>query len=154
MKVFEGALERVRRSFRLRVFAYVVMPENVHLPLSEPERETLAEALKSLKQGVSRRLIGTVPLKPKAGLNGAPAKTKRTQNAEVSNKFKQISCDVRTIFFPLSVLGPHFWPLLPHVAIQITTELNSVSRPRWLQRCPRTSRARLAHANLGAIAFE
>src|SRR5258708_38568740 len=33
---------------------YVVMPEHVHLLLSEPERETLAEAMKSLKQGVSR----------------------------------------------------------------------------------------------------
>jgi REP-associated tyrosine transposase len=30
----------------------------VHLLLGEPERETLADALKSLKQGVSRRLIG------------------------------------------------------------------------------------------------
>ena len=34
------------------------MPEHVHLLLSEPQRETLAVALKSLKQGVSRRLIG------------------------------------------------------------------------------------------------
>ncbi len=57
-RVFEKALERVRRSFRLRVYGYVVMPEHVHLLLSEPERETLAEAMKSLKQGVSRKLIG------------------------------------------------------------------------------------------------
>jgi putative transposase len=57
-RVFELALERVRRSFRLRVYGYVVMPEHIHLLVSEPERETLAEALKSLKQGVSRRLIG------------------------------------------------------------------------------------------------
>jgi putative transposase len=35
------------------------MPEHIHLLLSEPERETLAEAIKSLKQGVARRLIGT-----------------------------------------------------------------------------------------------
>jgi len=34
------------------------MPEHVHLLVSEPERDTLADALKSLKQGVSRRLIG------------------------------------------------------------------------------------------------
>jgi len=34
------------------------MPEHVHLLLSEPQRGTLADALKSLKQGVSRRLIG------------------------------------------------------------------------------------------------
>jgi putative transposase len=57
-RVFEAALERVRRSFGLCVFGYVVMPEHVHLLLSEPPRRTLAGALKSLKQGVSRRLIG------------------------------------------------------------------------------------------------
>jgi putative transposase len=34
------------------------MPEHVRLLLSEPQRDTLADALKSLKQGVSRRLIG------------------------------------------------------------------------------------------------
>ena len=34
------------------------MPEHIHLLLSEPERETLAVVLKSLKQGVSRRWIG------------------------------------------------------------------------------------------------
>jgi len=91
-RTFESALERVRRSFRLRVYGYVVMPEHVHLLLSEPQRDmsssgaaplkpkdglnglfvglngrpvlseqrqdALADALKSLKQGVSRRLIG------------------------------------------------------------------------------------------------
>jgi putative transposase len=34
------------------------MPEHVHLLLGEPQHRTLADALKSLKQGVSRRLIG------------------------------------------------------------------------------------------------
>jgi putative transposase len=34
------------------------MPEHVHLLLSEPQQDTLADALKSLKQGVSWRLIG------------------------------------------------------------------------------------------------
>ena len=56
-RTFEVALERVRRSFRLCVYGYVVMPEHVHLLLSEPQRATLADAIKSLKQGVSRRLI-------------------------------------------------------------------------------------------------
>ncbi|MGA9508051.1 MAG: transposase [Candidatus Sulfotelmatobacter sp.] len=34
------------------------MPEHVHLLLSEPQRDNLADALKSLKQRVSRRLLG------------------------------------------------------------------------------------------------
>ena len=57
-QIFELALERVRLTFDLCVYGYVVMPEHVHLLLSEPKRRTLADALKSLKQGVSRRLIG------------------------------------------------------------------------------------------------
>jgi putative transposase len=57
-QIFELALERVRRKFDLCVYGYVVMPEHIHLLLSEPRHETLADALKSLKQGVSRRLIG------------------------------------------------------------------------------------------------
>jgi putative transposase len=58
-QTFESALERVRRDYRLNVYGYVIMPEHVHLLLSEPERATLAVAIKSLKQGVSRRLIGS-----------------------------------------------------------------------------------------------
>lgn len=74
-RVFESALERVRRRYRLCVYGYVVMPEHVHLLLSEPQTaplkpkdglngppvglgDTLADGLKSLKQGVARRLIG------------------------------------------------------------------------------------------------
>jgi len=84
-QTFESALERVRGGFKVRVYGYVIMPEHVHLLLSEPEqnssgdgvvplkpkdglngplgvreprRVTLADALKSLKQGVARRLIG------------------------------------------------------------------------------------------------
>jgi putative transposase len=50
-EIFERALERVRRVYGLCVYGYVVMPEHVHLLLSEPEKATLADALKSLKQG-------------------------------------------------------------------------------------------------------
>jgi putative transposase len=78
-RVFELALERVRRKFKLRVYGYVVMPDHVHLLLSEPELDTLAAVIKSLKQGVSRRIIKSAdnlqefeggPLKPAFGLNG------------------------------------------------------------------------------------
>ncbi|MFY9845351.1 MAG: transposase [Terriglobales bacterium] len=69
-QIFELALERVRHSFGLCVYGYVVMPEHVHLLLSEPERGMLADALKSLKQGVSRRLVAGATLKPGVGLSG------------------------------------------------------------------------------------
>ena len=65
-------MERVRHTFNLQVYGYVVMPEHVHLLLSEPQRDTLTDALKSLKQGVSRRLIANIggPLMPSFGLSG------------------------------------------------------------------------------------
>ena len=53
---FVSALERVRQNYDLCVYGYVVMPEHVHLLVSEPERGTLAQAMQSLKQGVARRL--------------------------------------------------------------------------------------------------
>ena len=53
---FLSALERVRVSYGLCVYGYVVMPEHVHLLVNEPERDTLARAIQSLKQGVARRL--------------------------------------------------------------------------------------------------
>jgi putative transposase len=56
--VFEAGLERVRCGYQLRIYGYVVMPEHVHLLVGEPCRATLAMAIRSLKQGVSRRLIG------------------------------------------------------------------------------------------------
>ena len=54
--VFERSLEQTRRSYRLDVIGYVVMPEHVHLLLSEPERATLARAIQALKQSVSQKL--------------------------------------------------------------------------------------------------
>jgi REP element-mobilizing transposase RayT len=41
------------------VYGYVVMPEHVHLLISEPERGTLTLAIQSLKEGVARRLGAT-----------------------------------------------------------------------------------------------
>jgi putative transposase len=49
-------LEKVRRWHAPHVTGFVVMPEHVHLLLSEPERSNLATVLQMLKQGVSQKL--------------------------------------------------------------------------------------------------
>src|SRR3954470_8378191 len=54
--VFEARLERVRQWYGFYVRGYVVMPEHVHLLISEPERATLSTALQMLKQNVAREL--------------------------------------------------------------------------------------------------
>src|SRR5271165_2724926 len=57
-ETFERSLEQTRRSYRFYVIGYVVMPEHVHLLVTEPERATLARAIQALKQSVSQRLNG------------------------------------------------------------------------------------------------
>jgi putative transposase len=56
--LFQKILDRVRRRYRLVVSGYVVMPEHVHLLVSEPQRETLSSAVQTLKLGVVRSLEG------------------------------------------------------------------------------------------------
>ena len=57
-RLFETSPEQARWQYRFCVTGYVIMPEHVHLLVSEPERATLARALQALKQSVARRLIG------------------------------------------------------------------------------------------------
>jgi putative transposase len=51
-------LERVRRRYHFVVVGYVVMPEHVHLLLSEPERGNPSTVMQAVKQGFARRILG------------------------------------------------------------------------------------------------
>ena len=55
---FVVCLEETRRRFRFYVYGYVVMPEHVHLLLSEPMKGSLADALHDLKMNFARNLPG------------------------------------------------------------------------------------------------
>ncbi len=50
----------VRRRYGFVVVGYVIMPEHVHLLLSEPERKNLSVVMKALKQAVARRVLGAM----------------------------------------------------------------------------------------------
>jgi len=54
--IFEQTFEQTRQWYGFYVSGYVVMPEHVHLLLSEPERAKLSVALQMLKQNVAQRL--------------------------------------------------------------------------------------------------
>jgi putative transposase len=54
----EAVLEQTRERHRARIYAYVLMPEHVHLLVNEPPRILLAQFLKALKQITSRKLRG------------------------------------------------------------------------------------------------
>jgi putative transposase len=62
-ELFLETLERTRQQFSLCVYGYVVMPEHVHLLLSEPGCGSLADAvhflkLSSAKQSISNAHVG------------------------------------------------------------------------------------------------
>jgi len=56
--IFLDSLELTRKRYNFEVLGYVVMPEHVHLLLSEPldHEVLLSKALQSLKLSVSKRL--------------------------------------------------------------------------------------------------
>jgi len=54
--LFVQVLEQMRWRIALCVYGYVVMPEHVHLLLSEPQRGLLADALHYLKLSFAKRL--------------------------------------------------------------------------------------------------
>jgi putative transposase len=54
----EALLEQIRARHQARIYAYVLMPEHVHLFINEPPSILLGQFLKSFKQSVSRQLKG------------------------------------------------------------------------------------------------
>jgi len=55
--LFLKNLEQTRLQFSLHVYGYVIMPEHIHLLLSEPEFGTLADAVHFLKLSSAKQAI-------------------------------------------------------------------------------------------------
>jgi putative transposase len=58
--IVQRVLERTRRSHGFFVTAYVLMPEHIHLLISEPSKVTLATSLRVFKAESSKLLKGTL----------------------------------------------------------------------------------------------
>ena len=56
--VFLDTLEQLRHKHQFLLFGYVLMPEHIHMLLSEPKLQTLATTLSVLKGQTSRLLRG------------------------------------------------------------------------------------------------
>lgn len=93
--MFLRALEKVAREYRVGVVGYVVMPEHIHLLLSEPERDDLSTVIKALKQSVSRRVCdrgGARPRKPDCSPIRLPvASGKRASTTSMSGRPRSAS---------------------------------------------------------------
>jgi putative transposase len=66
MRVFVKILDQVRERYGFALVGYAVMPEHIHLLISEPERGTPSTVMQVLKQRVSRQLRRKPP-KPASG---------------------------------------------------------------------------------------
>jgi putative transposase len=78
---FLQTLEQVRLWYGFFVCGYVVMPEHVHLLISEPERSKLSVALQMLKQNTAREL------RP---IEGVPFWEPRYYDFNVSSEAKRV----------------------------------------------------------------
>jgi len=56
--LFLTVLEQVRRRYQFVVVGYVVMPEHIHLLISEPQKRTPSTAMQALKLSFARRFLG------------------------------------------------------------------------------------------------
>jgi len=56
--VMETTLETLRQRHGFYLFGYVLMPEHVHLLLSEPKRQPLSRTMNVLKTEISKKLKG------------------------------------------------------------------------------------------------
>src|SRR5271167_45188 len=65
-QLFVRELARARAQYGFRLIGYVVMPEHVHLLISEPRKGTPSTVLQMLKQRVSHN----VRKKPRSGWEG------------------------------------------------------------------------------------
>ncbi len=54
---FAAALARVRREHGMRLFAWVTMPEHVHLMVQPMNGVTLERSLRSIKVALARRVV-------------------------------------------------------------------------------------------------
>jgi transposase IS200 family protein len=63
--LFVEVLEQVRRRYHFVVVGYVVMPEHIHLLLSEPERGNPSVVMQAIKQGVRAVLALPPALQPR-----------------------------------------------------------------------------------------
>jgi putative transposase len=53
--LFEYSLETIRRRYDFFITAYVVMPEHVHILMSEPQQGSLSRAIQAIKLSVSTK---------------------------------------------------------------------------------------------------
>jgi len=65
--LFLTVFEAVRQRYSFVVVGYVVMPDHIHLLISEPEKGDPSRVMQAIKQGYSRRVLKAVRKRRVAG---------------------------------------------------------------------------------------
>jgi putative transposase len=76
----------MRIRFNLRIYGYVLMPEHVHLLLSEPEKGTLADAIHFLKLSSSKQIGFLNPRLAPAARTWGTGSTGRTWGTGITGR--------------------------------------------------------------------
>ena len=69
--LFLVVLEQVRRRYQFVVVGFVVMPEHIHLLISEPEVGTPSTVMQAVKLGFARRVLAEARRRARLGLSSA-----------------------------------------------------------------------------------
>jgi putative transposase len=104
--LFLTVLEQVRRRYQFVVVGYVVMPEHIHLLISEPQQKNPSTVMQALKLGFARRVL---------------AESRRKRNSEQSNL-----CDRG----PLHIWQKRFYDF------NVWTERKRIEKLRYMHRNP------------------
>ena len=126
-----SVLERVRSRYRFVVLGYVVMPEHVHLLVSEPQRETLSTVVQALKLGFVRSLGGSgVPMSRKTSETLRQAQGRLWGTPGSSSTSSRCSGDSS----PTSV-SHRFWQARFY-DFNVWTEKKRIEKVRYIHRNP------------------
>jgi putative transposase len=99
-------LERTRRRYRFVVLGFVVMPEHMHLLMSEPDKHSPSRAMQALKLSFARRVL---------------AEQKRRRNPRQSDLFGQV---------PRHIWQARFYDF------NVWTERKRIEKLRYIHRNP------------------
>lgn len=106
--LFLKILEEVRRRYHFAVIGYVVMPEHIHLLISEPDRGTPSTVMQVLKQRFARRVL----------------RETRRRTASAQGSLRQESLETR-----------HVWQRR-YYDFLVRTERKRVEKLRYIHRNP------------------
>jgi putative transposase len=106
--LFLKVLEEVRMRYQFAVIGYVVMPEHVHLLISEPDRGTSSTVMQVLKQRFARRVL---------------------------REIRRRRCSAQTVLWQEVLDGGHVWQRRYYDFV-VRTERKRVEKLRYMHRNP------------------